>query len=110
MRVKKTGRTTGLTNGSVEALINSPLAVPYKCRFFAATVWFRDVWTVRADQGTAFALGGDSGSLVVTEDGKSAVGLVFAASVPSGDLAYIVPMNHITGLFGGITLVGKHGI
>jgi hypothetical protein len=109
LRVKKIGRTSALTIGSVEALINSPLAVPYKCRHFAATVWLQDVWTVRGDAGGVFALPGDSGSLVVTEDSKSAVGLVFAASVPSGDLGYVIPMDHIKTLFGGLTLVGNHG-
>lgn len=110
VEVKKFGRTTGLTHGTVEALINSPFALPYKCRFFSATVWFHDVWTVRASPGTpSFALPGDSGSLVVTRDGAGAVGVVFATSMPHGEVSFIIPMPHISGLFGGITLVGRHG-
>lgn len=109
MRVKKYGRTTGLTVGAVESLIPTPTAIPYKATHFTATVWMRDVWTVAADPGTAFALPGDSGSLVVTEAGDSAVGLVFAAS-PQGDYGWIVPMTHITSLFGGLRLVSGHGI
>jgi len=110
LRVKKFGRTTGRTSGAVEALIPDFLAIPYKCRFFNATVWFRRVWTVRADPGDTFAQPGDSGSLVVTEDGAGAIGLVFAASVPYGDLGYIIPMNHVEGLLGGLDLVAGHGI
>ena len=109
MRVKKVGRTTGLTSGAVEALINTPFVLPYKAKHFQATVWMQDVWTVRADGGTPFALPGDSGSLVVTEDETASVGLLFAAS-PNGDYGWIIPMNHIVTLFGGISLVHGHGV
>jgi hypothetical protein len=109
MRVKKFGRTTAYTTGTVEALLNAPLPIPYRCRFFTATVWFEDVWTVRANPGGPFALPGDSGSLVVNETGKAAIGLVFAAS-PVGDYGLIIPMTHIVNLFGGLKLVSKHGI
>ena len=80
LRVKKFGRTTGLTLGSIEAVIPVPMALQYKTRYFSSTVWFTDIWTVRADEDAGtFALPGDSGSLVVTEDGNNAVGLLFAA-------------------------------
>ena len=105
VEVKKFGRTTGLTYGTVEALINSPFPLPYKCRFFSATVWFHDVWTIRGSVDTpSFALPGDSGSLVVTRDGTAAVGIVFATSTPHGEVGFIVPLSHISTLFGGITL------
>jgi hypothetical protein len=107
-RVKKFGRTTGLTLGTVEARVGSLMPLPYKTRQFSATVWFRDVWSVLGDSGEPFALGGDSGSLVVSEDGRSAVGLVFA--VASGNYAFIIPMEHIATCFGGIQLVGGHGV
>ncbi len=84
MRVKKIGRTTGLTQGTVEAKL-VPFPLPYKLKPFSATVWFKEMWSIRADSGKHFALAGDSGSLVVTEDGSAAVGLLFAAS-PSGDV------------------------
>ncbi len=109
MSVKKVGRTTGLTVGTVEAFINTPFALPYKARHFQATVWAQDVWTVRAEGGTPFALLGDSGSLVVTEDGSAGVGLVFAAS-PKGEYGWVIPMTHIVTLFGGISLVRGHGV
>jgi hypothetical protein len=106
MRVKKWGRTTGLTTGAVESKV-LPFAMPYKFNLFSATVWFTEVWTIRADQGTSFALGGDSGSLVVDESGSHAVGLVFAAT-GAGDLAYVVPMAHVLTCFGGASLVRGH--
>ena len=81
LRVKKVGRTTGLTLGTVEAYVPTPWILPYKSGKFSATVWFTDTWTVRtADLGEPFALAGDSGSLVVTEDGGAAVGLLFAVN------------------------------
>jgi hypothetical protein len=111
MRVKKVGRTTGLTFGTVEARIIDPFPMPYKCRHFAAVVWFTDVWTVLADQGTMFASPGDSGSLVVSEDGTEAMGLLFAvSSSAAGDYGIIIPMAHVVAQFGGLTLVSKHGV
>lgn len=109
MRVKKFGRTTGFTKGAVESLVNTPTPIPYKSRFFAATVWVQDVWVIRADPGTAFALPGDSGSLVVAEDESASIGLVFAAG-PRGEFGWIIPLVHLMTLFGGLTLVNSHGV
>ena len=108
LRVKKFGRTTGLTIGTVESHISSLMSLPYKMKHFAATVWFRNIWAVVGDAGNPFALPGDSGSLVVTEDGEQAVGLVFA--VASYDYSFIIPIRRITGCFGGLSLVGGHGV
>jgi hypothetical protein len=109
MRVKKTGRTTGLTRGEVEAKINTPVAINYTSKRFKGVVWFKDVWTVRALPGHPFALLGDSGSLVVTEDAVSAVGLVFAAN-QSGDYAWIVPMPCAVNSLGGLQMQSGHGV
>jgi hypothetical protein len=109
VRVKKFGRTTGLTTGTVEARVSTPMAVTYSSKHFKGVVWFKDIWTIAADGGNPFALSGDSGSLVVTEDGQTAVGLLFAAN-PSGDYAWMIPMPCIAGSFGGIQLVHGHGV
>lgn len=109
MNVKKFGRTTGLTKGEVEARVNTPMAVTYNSKHFKGTVWFKDVWTVRGEGGGPFALPGDSGSLVVTENADRAVGLVFAAS-STGEYAWIVPMPCAAAAFGGLQLVGGHGV
>lgn len=108
MNVKKFGRTTARTTGVVEAKVTTPMAVTYSSRHFKGTVWFKDVWTVSGLDGP-FALPGDSGSLVVTEDGSKAVGLVFAAS-RNGEYAWIIPMPCIVGTFGGLKLVSSHGV
>lgn len=109
MRVKKFGRTTGLTSGTVEAKLNTPTPIPYKSRLFTATVWFKDIWTVAGDDGEPFALPGDSGSLVASEDGTASVGVVFAATT-QGVYGLIMPMNHLATCFGKIELVGSHGV
>jgi hypothetical protein len=106
-RVKKFGRTTGLTLGVVEAKIATPTPITYNAKNFKGTVWFKNVWTVRAVD-EHFVLPGDSGSLVVSEDGSRAVGVVFAGN-PSGDYGWIVPMPAAATTFGGLRLVGAHG-
>jgi hypothetical protein len=109
MKVKKFGRTSGLSFGTIEASV-LPFPLPYVCKLFKATVWIRDAWTVRTNvSGEAFAIAGDSGSLVTDEDAQNAIGVIFAAT-PSGDLGYIIPMTHLAGLFGGIRLVSAHGV
>jgi len=76
-RVKKVGRTTGLTTGTVVGQSVTAMPVPYKHSRFSALVYFQPVWVVRGDSGR-FSDGGDSGSLVVSDDGNEALGLVFA--------------------------------
>jgi hypothetical protein len=105
--VKKFGRTTGLTTGSVESLVKSPTPLSYRLKLFTAQVYFQDFWTVVGDQGEPFALQGDSGSLVVTADGKAAAGLIFACD---DRYALILPMTHVVKCFGGLTLVDGHGV
>ncbi|BBK41292.1 hypothetical protein STVA_13120 [Allostella vacuolata] len=109
VRVKKFGRTTGLTFGVVEAKVGTPMPVAYTARHFRGTVWFKDVWTVRGIDGATFALPGDSGSLVVTEDAQTAIGLIFAGN-RNGEYAWIVPMPCVIGAFGGLRLVAGHGV
>ena len=108
LRVKKVGRTTNLTFGTVEALIPTPMPLPYKNSSFTASVWFTDIWTVKADEGSQFALPGDSGSLVVSESGDTAVGLLFASSA-RGDYAWIAPIDTVLSEL-RLTLVGDYGV
>lgn len=93
-QVMKVGRTTGLTFGIVESKIPSLLPLPYKAKKFSANVNFAEIWTVVSADGSAFALQGDSGSLVVSQDGQFAVGLLFACSV-DGTRAWIAPMDAV---------------
>jgi hypothetical protein len=108
MMVKKFGRTTGFTRGMIQAFSRRPNPYPFDLPKFKATVWFKNVWTVAPLDG-AFALPGDSGSLVVSEDGLTAIGILFAAD-KQGKGAVIIPMDHAITHFGGLELVGDHGV
>jgi hypothetical protein len=107
--VKKFGRTTGLTHGNIESKVAAFVPVPYTAQNFKGTIWFKEVWIVHGRAGDPFALQGDSGSLVVTEDGTRALGLVFACT-RNGDLTVMVPMTAVSAAFGGIDLVNGYGI
>ena len=109
MPVKKFGRTTGLTYGIIESLIPTPMALPYKSRHFVATVWFENIWTVRVHESSdAFALPGDSGSLVVAEDNSYAIGLLFA-STNKGDYGFIAPIGTVLADL-DLSLVDNYGL
>ncbi len=109
LRVKKWGRTTGLTAGTVEAFVPTPWVLPYKSVRFAAEVWFQDTWTVCADDDDPFALPGDSGSLILTEDGNAAVGLLFAVNT-SGGYAIFTSLDRVLRDLDELTIVSRHGV
>lgn len=77
-RVKKCGRTTEVTRGTVIGAFIKPVPVPYRSDHFNALVYLGGMFGVQGDNGEAFSLGGDSGSLVVSEDGSEALGLIVA--------------------------------
>jgi len=83
LSVAKSGRTTGLTTGSISST-NTSVSVQYqegcgKGRKF--TVSYTNQVVV---SGNSFSAGGDSGSLIVTNDGAhQPVGLLFAGSKTS---------------------------
>lgn len=70
MEVKKMGRTTGLTEGTVQQ-IDVTISVDFgnQSAFFTDQIMTGDM-----------SDGGDSGSIVVTRDGNQMVGLLFAGS------------------------------
>jgi len=71
LAVKKTGRTSGLTHDTIQA-VNVTITVGYS----AGTATF----TGQIQTGGSFIRSGDSGSLEVTETGNNPVGLCFAGS------------------------------
>ena len=75
--MKKYGRTTSLTNGSV-AEINVMLDVCVEVWIYWCQKWARYVDQVAITPGT-FSAGGDSGSLIVSQTGNRPVALLFAA-------------------------------
>lgn len=70
MKVKKSGRTTGVTTGQITA-IGVTIGVKYEK---LGTIFIKDCFIM-----SHMSKGGDSGSLVVDENNK-AVGLIFAGS------------------------------
>lgn len=72
MKVRKYGRTTQLTNGRVDA-VNATVNVGYD----SGTARFVRQIIIKPGK---FSAGGDSGSLIVTQDGNHPVGLLFAGS------------------------------
>ena len=108
MKVKKFGRTTGLTHGFITGIGAGNMAVPYEAKTFKGTMWFKNHVAVATNSRNPFALPGDSGSLVVTEDGQAAVGLLFSIS-GKGDKAYIIPIRRVLEAFEA-TLMSGHNI
>jgi hypothetical protein len=78
LRVQKYGRTTGLTHGQVGA-IDVFVEVCYQqfWGFCIKSAYFFDQIQI---SGKGFSGAGDSGSLIVTEDGNNPIGLLFAGS------------------------------
>lgn len=97
MKVKKVGRTSGQTFGTVEAV--TPLKrlntdekrIPY---FLCGPMWE----VAPQEKGAVFSEGGDSGSLIVTEDEQFAVGLLVAGS--KAGTTFIIPIQPILSHFG----------
>ncbi|MGR8997953.1 MAG: hypothetical protein ACU88J_02765 [Gammaproteobacteria bacterium] len=79
LAVKKYGRTTRLTHGTVTTL-NATVDVCYETKGpFICSKMARFVNQIIVTPGS-FSAGGDSGSLIVTSDNNNPVGLLFAGS------------------------------
>ena len=74
MRVRKMGRTTGLTTGDIR-VVNAVVDVGYNTPQGRRTARFTN-----QVMASGMSQGGDSGSLVVDADSQQAVGLLFAGS------------------------------
>jgi hypothetical protein len=99
MRVKKFGRTTGFTRGTIVGeILEDKCKVYYKNAHFTGNVYFEKAWFVMKE-GDSFAVEGDSGSLVVTEDNVHAVGLLFAVNSGHG---IILPIDEVLSKLKGL--------
>jgi hypothetical protein len=105
--VKKVGRTTGFTTGIVQSLIPTLLTLPYKSKHFSATVYYSDIYSIVTDSEDAFALPGDSGSLIVSEDSNAALGLLFAAST-DGKIGFMASMESVLKTLPQLSLLSNH--
>ena len=95
LRVRKRGRTTGLTFGNVDRLDYTG-KFPYK--YGVGEVTLRNQFTIDADKkrNTRFVDAGDSGSVIVNEAGQ-VIGLLVANTNPDGSVkgtvGYATPIN-----------------
>lgn len=97
LQVKKMGRTTGLTSGSI---VGTNVSV--KVEFDGKTALFENQIYIKSDVGE-FLKAGDSGSLLVTANTNQPVGLCFAGGEGS---AFANPIQPILDHF-GVTIVGR---
>jgi hypothetical protein len=79
MLVAKSGRTTGLTCGSVQST-NTSVKVQYQQGCNSGKKFTITYTNQVVVGGTGFSAGGDSGSLIVTQSGKHPTALLFAGS------------------------------
>jgi hypothetical protein len=105
LAVKKSGRTTGLTRGTISA-INATITVGYETE--CAGTAFNKTFTgqlVVSQRRSAFLNSGDSGSLMVEDVATNprAVGLLFAGSTTS---AVANPIGSVLSYLGA-TMVGQ---
>ncbi len=89
MRVTKSGRTTGVTSGTITGFLGEGVLMSYGG--FSTVI--RHVWHI---DGAGVSRGGDSGSWYLSEDTHQAVGLHFAGyhSV-DGDYALMLTMSAV---------------
>jgi hypothetical protein len=85
-RVLKRGRTTGVTEGTIEAI---GITVPPEIGNIT------DCVTVRAKYGELFSNSGDSGSPVILSGIQKLVGLHFASNREYGGVAYFCKIDNV---------------
>ena len=101
MKVQKVGRTTGMTSGRITSRFASPVAVCGKVAHTGSDklIYFNNVWGIEEDNGNAFSLSGDSGSIITNlgDDGtRHVVGLLFAGSA---ELTFMVDIQTVLTAF-----------
>lgn len=80
LSVAKSGRTTGITTGTIGA-VNATVSVQYQQSCAMARTFFVSYVNQVVINSSPFSAGGDSGSLIVTNDGgRNPVGLLYAGS------------------------------
>jgi hypothetical protein len=82
-KVKKVGRTTGPTVGRIVAIEVDQVMVAMSSQGFSEIARFDGQISIEGHGAGAFSKGGDSGSIIVDEDGL-AIGLLFAGSGSGG--------------------------
>ncbi len=85
-RVVKRGRTTGLTEGTLESCSTTVIV---------SGIYRYDCAVVRADAGKLFSNSGDSGSPVVMKDETRLIGLHFAGNHESGGTSIFCKIGNV---------------
>lgn len=109
LAVKKWGRSTGLTEGHIDDVIEGGYPLPYKVtsyygpqasQVFRGTIYFNKAYEIKRAGVRPFSLGGDSGALVVTNKPNEAeriVGVVIAGGKETSLVLPLQPMlKHLT--------------
>ncbi len=78
MRVIKSGRTTGVTRGTIIATRVRGVQVDYGSPGASRVATFDDAITILGDGGKTFSMPGDSGSVILEESSGRPVALLFA--------------------------------
>jgi hypothetical protein len=91
LNVRKYGRTTGQTDGRVDA-VNATVNIGYD----TGTALFVGQVIIKGRKGS-FSAGGDSGSLIVTKDGSNPVALLFAGN---STVTIANPIDDVLSAFG----------
>jgi hypothetical protein len=116
--VQKWGRTSGRTRGKIKKIVSEPESIDYKItsyfgptssQVFNGTVYFCDFYEVESRGADPFSIGGDSGSLVVTdESGKQekVVGILIGGN---DSKSYVLPLKSIFKTL-KVTLLNGHNV
>jgi hypothetical protein len=109
MRVRKVGRSTGLTTGRIHAIADEVVIEIHK-RGVPDQVPFTDLVAIQGSDGGPFAEQGDSGALVVGEgaSGEVAIGIIVAVAA-DGSLTYVAALRPLLAEF-GCELVSGHNL
>lgn len=78
MAVIKSGRTTGVTRGTIRAIRVRGVQVNYGSQQNPIIATFDNAITITGDEGSAFSNPGDSGSVILDQESGNAVALLFA--------------------------------
>jgi hypothetical protein len=106
MKVKKVGRTTGITRGTVLGRFQTPFAIPCRSPRFNGLVYFDHPFAVQLDNDQPFSASGDSGSLVAVANDSASVGILFAGA---GNVSVMMMLDRVIAAFGA-TLVSGLGV
>lgn len=117
LKVKKWGRSTGLTRGEITKIVSEPESIEYNVtsyygptssQAFKGTVYFPQVYEVESIGVNGFSAGGDSGSLVVTDShgAEKIVGILIGGNNLK---SYVLPIKEIL-KNRKIKLIAKHKV